>query len=112
MTDANQIQIHRIMVGDRLTPLQVELWRDGAAVDLTGAGVTFRMVRLGDGSVKVSDQNATIVTAASGLVQYAFAAADVDEPGEFAAYFLVTSGSSRESFPHDGQRLLVRVIAF
>lgn len=99
----NLITIER-MVGDRLTPFSMQLIQSGAAVDLTGKTVLFRMEEK-EGTVVVDDASATIDVAASGKVSYAPAEEDVDTPGEYFAWFIVVgSGSKRDTYPHDGNK--------
>lgn len=95
------------MVGDRITPISGKLVQSGAVVNLTGSTVLFHMVKK-DGTVKVDEQAATVVSAVGGLVRYAPTANDVDTEGEFFAWFIVVDGSSlRDSFPHDGNKYLI-----
>ena len=97
-------------VGDRLTSLYADLYRpDGAPVVLEAADtVTFRMILVSDGTVKVNNQAATVVTVGSATtktpaqVRYDWAAADVDTAGTYAAWFIRTSGGVTEHYPsHD-----------
>lgn len=74
---------------------------DGDAVNLTGASVRFHM-RDASGTTKV-DAVASIITAASGIVQYSWAVGDTDTVGVFAAEFEVTySDTSVGTFPNNG----------
>ena len=69
--------------------------------DLTGLSVTFSMVNAATGATKVSGQPATIVTAASGIVSYDFATADVNTPGIYWGRFTVTQSSETNTYPAD-----------
>ena len=69
--------------------------------DLTGLTVTFSMVNAATGATKVSNQAATIVTAASGIVSYDFASADVNTPGIYWGRFTVTQSSETSTYPAD-----------
>lgn len=69
--------------------------------DLTGLSVTFSMVNAATGATKVSSQPATIVTAASGIVSYDFAAADVNTPGIYWGRFTVTQSGETNTYPAD-----------
>jgi hypothetical protein len=71
------------------------------AKDLTGLTVTFSMVNAATGAVKVSAQSATIVTAASGIVSYDFAAGDVDTAGIYWGRFTVTQSGETNTYPAD-----------
>lgn len=67
--------------------------------DLTGYACTFTMINHADGTVVIDADPATIVTAASGLVSYDFAAADVATPGVYWVTIKATSGGKVASFP-------------
>lgn len=108
-TDVNPNQYVSFVVGDRANPVQRELKRDGAAIDLTSYTVAFSMYRESNDSAKVSDAPATIVDAANGIVRYQFAAADVDEAGEYRGYFIITTGGLSEHIPHDGAKLHITI---
>jgi len=69
--------------------------------DLTGLTVTFSMVNAATGATKVSNQAATIVTAASGIVSYDFASADVNTPGIYWGRFTVTQSGETNTYPAD-----------
>ncbi len=71
-------------------------------VDVSGATVRFHMRPKNSLTNKV-DAAATIVTAAQGLVEYAFAAADLDTAGDFFGEFEVTfADSTVQKFPNPG----------
>jgi hypothetical protein len=75
---------------------------NGTPVDLTGASVRFHMRAVGATTAKV-DAAAALVTAASGIVKYAWIAGDTDTAGRYEAEFEVTFGdSSVETFPNRG----------
>lgn len=75
---------------------------DGNAINLTGASVRFHMRTIGSSQTTV-DAAATVVTAASGIVRYAWDAADTATVGSYQAEFEVTySDASIETFPNDG----------
>lgn len=97
------------MLGDRQIPISAKLVRNGTAVNLTGKTVKFHMVNKAS-QVVVSEAAATIVTAASGTVSYTLSANDVDEAGEFYAWFIVLDGSSlKDTFPHDGNKFQINI---
>lgn len=87
---------HELTVGDTLKPLGCQLQYENSLgvmvnTDLTGLTVKFRMVA-DDGTVTVNNANATIVDEDNGLVQYDFAAIDVDTPGTYWGWFIVFGG--------------------
>lgn len=72
---------------------------DDVPIVLTGATIRFHMRTMG-GSV-VTDAAATIVTAANGIVQYNWQAADTATVGTYQAEFEVTySDTTVETFPN------------
>lgn len=89
-----EVQEHIRALGTRLTPLQVALVDDeNDAVDLTGLTVTFYMYDE-DGSAVVSAGSCTVTSATLGLVQYSFAANDVDTAGVYWGYFRVYAAAA------------------
>jgi len=98
-------QTHDRHVGDLRTVLPVTLVQPNAtgvdtAVNLTGLTVKFKMVDE-DGTAAVSETTTgvTVVTAASGTVNYDFSAAGVDTAGRYYGYFTVYNGSETDHFP-------------
>ena len=99
-------QTHRRRVGDLRTVLPVTLKQpdsngDLQVVDLTGKTVTFKMVNAADGTTKINatSTGVTVVTAASGTVNYDFSSGGVDEAGVFWGTFIVTESGDTDSFP-------------
>ena len=99
-------QTHRRRVGDLRTVLPVTLKQpdsngDLQVVDLTGKAVTFKMINAADGTTKISatSTGVTVVTAASGTVNYDFSSGGVDEAGVFWGTFIVTESAETDSFP-------------
>jgi hypothetical protein len=79
-------------------------------LDLTGASVTFRM-RARGGAVKIAAGACTVITAASGIVEYPWAAGDTDTPGLYDAEFVATlPGALPLTAPAD-QHIEVKVVA-
>jgi hypothetical protein len=89
--------------GDRLPKIKGTIVDgEGLVVDLTGATVRFHMrAQLGAAALKV-DAPATVVSAVAGTVEYAWASADTDTPGDFNAEWVVSFGSSDRTHPNDG----------
>jgi len=74
----------------------------GNARDVTGATVKFHMKRIGAATASVNS-NATIVSANTGFVKYAWQTGDTSTAGSFQAEFQVTfADGSIETFPNDG----------
>lgn len=87
--------------GDRLPKIRRTLKReDGTVVNLTGASVVFRMRPRG-GALKVNAA-ATVVDAAGGVAEYAWAVNDTDTEGLFEAEWAVTISGSVETVPANG----------
>ena len=83
-------------VGNRLPAISENIVTEsGAAVDLTGATVKFKMRRISSSTLKV-DAAATVDNAAGGLVHYDWAAADVDTAGEYLVWWEVTSAGKTQ----------------
>lgn len=106
---------HRIGIGDTLTPLGCQLkQRDSngtlTAVNLTGLTVKFSMANSA-GTVVVNEATTgvTVVTAASGLVQYDFQTADVATAGTFYGWFTVYSGTEHDTYPAGGHKLVIEI---
>lgn len=99
-------QVHRRRVGDLRTVLPVTLKQpdsngDLQVVDLTGKSVTFKMVNAADGTTKIAATatGVTVVTAASGTVNYDFSSGGVDTAGVYWGTFIVTESAETDSFP-------------
>jgi len=74
---------------------------NGSAVNIASSSVRFHMKNMSNNTLTV-DQAATIVNAASGIVRYAWQAADTQKPGLYNCEFEVTySDNSIETFPND-----------
>jgi hypothetical protein len=91
----------RMKVGDTLPVLRQTLRNDaGAALDLTGATVQFRMREPGQ-ALKVNAA-AAILDAPNGVVQYTWLSANTDTAGLFDAEWAVSYSSNVETVPANG----------
>lgn len=78
---------------------------NGDPVDVTAATIRFHMMDA-DGTVKV-DAAGSIVTAASGIVEYEWSAADTDTVGTYRAEFEVTySDGTIGTFPNSSYNIV------
>jgi hypothetical protein len=98
--------VHRRRVGDTRTVLPVTLQQANesgvlTAVDLTGLTVAFSMVNAATGATKIAatSTGVSVVTAASGTVNYDFSAGGVDTAGVYYGTFRVTQSSETDAFP-------------
>lgn len=93
---------------DTLSPsLTDTITVNGAAVDLTGSTVRFRMRPIGAATLTV-DEAAVLVTPAAGTVRYDWQAADVDTAGEYLGWWSTTLPNGDEQ---DSSEFLVIVAA-
>jgi len=109
-------QVHRRRVGDLRTVLPVTLQQPDssgalAAINLTGLSVTFKMINAADGSTKIAatSTGVTVVTAASGTVNYDFSSGGVDEAGVFWGTFLVTESGQTDAVPVQPTDLVIEI---
>lgn len=88
-----------VRAGDTLPPIQATLLDPtGAAVDLTGATVHFRM-HLPGAAYKV-DRVATLTSPSTGQLQYSWAAGDTDTAGSYLAHWHITfPGGATQTIP-------------
>ena len=107
-------QVHRRRVGDLRTVLSVTLQQPDStgtlsAVNLTGLSVTFKMINAADGTTKIAatSTGVTVVTAASGAVNYDFSSGGVDAAGVFLGTFLVTESTQTDAFPVNAKHLKI-----
>ena len=108
--------VHRRHVTDTRTLLSVTLQQPNSAgtltaVDLTGLTVKYKMLNRADGTTTIAETTTgvTVVTAASGTVNYDFSAAGVLTAGIFNGFFVVYSSSETDHFPVrvDGLRVMI-----
>jgi hypothetical protein len=99
-------QTHRRRVNDTRTVLPVTLQQPNesgvlAVVDLTGKTVSFKMINAATNAVEIAltSTGVSVVTAASGTVNYDFSGAGVDTAGVYWGTFVVTEGGETDSFP-------------
>ena len=99
-------QVHRRRVGDLRTVLPVTLQQPDstgtlAAINLTGLTVSFKMINAADGTTKIATTGTgvTVVTAASGTVNYDFSSGGVDAAGVYWGTFLVTEAGQTDAVP-------------
>lgn len=79
----------------------------GSAVNLTGAGVRFKMDEPRGGG-NVVDDTVTVQDASGGVVEYTWKATDTETPGRYRAEFVVTyQDSTVETFPNDDYHTII-----
>lgn len=94
-----------IQAGNTTVPLEAYLQRRNMsntpeACPLSGKTVTFTMINKATGAEKVSSQSATVVTAATGHVRYAWSStAEVNVAGIYRTRWDVTDTGKVASFP-------------
>ena len=75
----------------------------GSPVNVTAAAVVFSMRVKPAGTVKVDEQECTIVTAGIGRVRYEWTAANTNTADEYEGEFQVTYANGKiQTFPNDG----------
>ena len=89
--------------GDLLPKLKAVL-RDatGAAINLTGTTVTFRMRLVGSSGPAKVERSASITSATGGEVEFTWQPADTDTVGVFFAEWIVNFGTSKQTHPNNG----------
>lgn len=91
---------YRIKQGSRLPALRLQLLQgDGTVPSGTLTAVQFRMRSRRTEVVKVNLVNAVVVDGATKLVEYQWAAADVDTIGVYDAEFVATIDNKTAIFP-------------
>lgn len=103
----------KIKQGDTLPKLRATVTQGTPAspVDLTGATVVFNMrASTGGQAVKVNRGSATIVTPASGVVEYTFTAGNTDTPATYQGEFEATlADGGILTFPSGADYIYVQV---
>lgn len=106
-------QTRKFTVGDRAVSLAAQLTdAEGAAVDLTGNTVTFRMATQDGVTVKIAGAAAVVEVAATGNVRYDWAVGDVDTEARYFAWYIrtITATGKTEHFPGQGKFLVVEFV--
>lgn len=86
---------------DTAPPIEVTLSDERGVIDLTAA-TTVHFTMWTDVAIKVNRAAATIVTAADGVVSYAWAAADTDTAGTYNCEWEITwSDGTQQTVPSD-----------
>jgi len=88
--------LSKAVKGARHSPQQIT-WKksDGTAYDLTGATITARLRNKSTGQTRAADGTFTIITAASGIFNWAYGANDVSEAGNFNVQFIASYSDSK-----------------
>lgn len=81
----------------------------GAPVDVSGATVTFRMVR-DTGAVVIAAGAVTTVSAANGQVRYEWVVGDTAVPGWYRAEFRVVLPSGRVMKAPNGEYIYILIV--
>ena len=81
----------------------------GAAINLSGGSVAFRMRRKGTTGAPVVDAAGVITGAATGQVEYQWTAANTATVGTYDAEWVVTLGADKETVPNNGH-ITVQVV--
>lgn len=117
MTAVSYVQKHTVMLGNTLTKLSVKVVRkneagtDVEAVDLDSKTLYFSMINAATGKtvVEATSTGITVVTAASGDMDYDFSSSGVSVPGIYYAYVDVDSGGEKDTFPVETGHLQIWV---
>ena len=82
----------------------------GAAIDLTGRAVNFRLVNVETGTAKVTGSSCVLTDAAAGAGYYQPVSGDVDTAGRYAVYF-VDDATPPRRWPYDGAKFQLHLLA-
>jgi hypothetical protein len=101
-----------IKEGDRLPKLARQFLTDDVATDLTGATVTFNMYNAATGAQVITNGSCTVVSAATGEVEYPWSATDATlAAGFYMASFTATfSGPRLLTAPNNGM-ISIQIVA-
>jgi len=92
-----------LKLGDRKPTLQATLWSGESTIPVDITGATVKLLVRKRGATTTSEFNASIVTAASGIVKYEWAGTEFTEVGIYLAEWEVTfSDSTKGTFPNTG----------
>jgi len=106
------VTTHYLRVGNRLPKLRRQLVDgEGAAINLAASTVAFRMWPQTGGALKVANAECQIIDAATGVVEYAWAALDVDTAGTYLGEFEITLAGLGQTVPADPRNNVVVVIS-
>lgn len=100
-----------IKYGNRLPKVSRQFLTDGSATDLTGATVTFDMWNASTGTQVITNGVCTVVSAATGSVEYPWTAGDATLPAGFylASFTASFSGPRLLTAPNDGM-LTIQIV--
>ncbi len=90
------MSLSKAIKGAKHSPQQIT-WKksDGTAYDLTGATITARIKNKSTGQARAADGTFTIVTAASGIFNWAYGTNDVSEAGKFDVQIIASYSDSK-----------------
>ena len=104
-----QLTLSRV-VGN-LEPIGFTLQNNaGAAINLTGRTVNFRLVNIDTGTAKVTGNACVLTSASTGEGYYQPVTADMDTAGRYAVYFVDDSTPARR-WPYDGAKFQLNILA-
>ena len=108
---ANVLEVVDRVVGN-LEPIGATLTDiDGAALNLTGKTILFRMVLIvSPNTVVINNKSAALDVAASGQVSYSPTGTEMDTAGQYACYFIDGDTVDR-LFPYDGANFQLNLMA-
>ena len=108
-------QVHRRHITDTRTVLPVTLMQANAsgvdtAVNLTGLTVKFALYdSAGAVAIAATQTGVTVVTAASGTVNYDFSSGSVADAGVYYGYFIVEDSGETDHFPANSRGLKILI---